>query len=51
MGARSPKATRFLAFPESRGPVGEYDFEVFLGHNYSNYSKLTLNGHFSIQTN
>ena len=33
---------------KSRGPVGEYDFQVFLGHNYS---KLTLNGRFTIQTN
>ena len=30
-----------------RGPVGEYDFQVFLGHNCS---KRTLNGRFSTQT-
>ena len=29
---------------KSRGPVGKYDFQVFLG-------KLTLEGHFSLQTN
>ena len=33
---------------KSRGPVGEYDFQVFLGYNYS---KLTSNGRFTIQTN
>ena len=40
----------WLGYPlsKSKGPVGEYDFQVFLGHNYS---KLTLNGHFSIQAN